>query len=212
MRKEKIFIDIDGVLLNTSLLRDQFFESFIRAGYQIQDIKTTFMLESMDYQYNPIKHLDRLQKIKHTNQKLAEARIKSVYTNIYKYLYEDVKELLVGVDKEKYELNILTLGDIEFQNKKIDHSEIANSIDNIHIADSPKQNYLDKLVGNKEEFVLIDDRADILEKVRKKFAKSLCIQIIRQDLEIADATMMYKDVYSGIKIKSLPEAFKYLQW
>ncbi len=210
MKKIKIFMDFDGTLFDTSQFRDRIFDTFLKAGYQLQDIKTARMLESMDYKYDPLRHLERLQKIKHTNQKLAESRIENLYRIAPKLLYEDTFSFISGIDREKFELNILTLGDFDFQNSKIEHSGISDKFDNIYIADVQKWDYLANIVGAREEYVIIDDRADTLEKIRMKFPKALCIQIIRQNLNMDDATMMYKDVYSGIKIKELSQAIKYL--
>lgn len=210
MTKNKIFMDFDGVIFDISQSRDRIYDTFFKAGYSMQDIKTTYMLETMNYNYNPMRHLERLQKIKHTNQKLAEARIENLYQNIPKHLYDDVPDFADSLDRDKYESNILTMGDKEFLNKKIEYSGIADKFDNIYITEDQKWDYLKKLVQPREEFIIIDDRADVLEKVKKEFPKSLCIQIIRQDLGFEDAAMMYKDVYSGIKIKELLQAVKYL--
>ncbi len=203
-------MDFDGVIFDISQSRDRIYDTFYKAGYSMQDIKTTYMLESMDYKYNPMRHLERLQKIKHTNQKLAEARIENLYQNVQKYLYDDVSDFADSLDREKYELNILTMGDKEFLNKKIEYSGITDKFDNIYIAEDQKWDYLKNLVQSREEFIVIDDRADTLEKIKKEFHKSLCIQIVRQDLGFEDAAMMYKDVYSGIKIKELSQAVRYL--
>ena len=63
MKKIKIFMDFDGTLFDTSQFRDRIFDTFLKAGYQLQDIKTARMLESMDYKYDPLRHLERLQKL-----------------------------------------------------------------------------------------------------------------------------------------------------
>lgn len=210
MAKIKLFIDFDGTIFDTSEFKNEMFDAFFRCGYTLPDIKSTYVLESMDYKYNPEGHLDKLQKIKPTNHKLALARIENLYKNITKYLYADTTEFLDKINRDKYEINMLTLGDIGFQQKKVDRSGIAEKFQHIYVTDTQKWDYLQNIVSSREEFVLIDDRADTLEKVKAKFHKSLCMQIIRQDLDIDDAAIMYKEVYSGIKIKSLPEAIKYL--
>jgi FMN phosphatase YigB (HAD superfamily) len=210
MAKIKLFIDFDGTIFDTSEFKKEMFDAFFRCGYALPDIKSTYVLESMDYKYNPEGHLEKLQKIKPTNHKLALARIENLYKSVTKYLYPDTMDFLDNIDRGKYEVNMLTLGDIGFQQKKVDRSGIADRFEQVYVTDTQKWDYLENIVSYREEFVLIDDRADTLEKVKAKFHKSLCMQIVRQDLDIDDAAIMYKEVYGGIKIKSLSEAFKYL--
>lgn len=210
MTKSRIFIDFDGTMFNTSAMKESIFDAFLRCGYSLADIKSTYVMECMDYKYDPIGQLAKLQKIKSTNQNLALARIENIYKNVPKYIYPDTNNFLTMIDREKYQINILTLGDIDFQSKKVQESGLKDKFNNIYVTDIQKWDYLSEIVSEKEEFVLIDDRADTLEQVKSKFNKSLCLQIVRMELDLDDAAVMYKEVYSGIKIKLLPEALKYL--
>lgn len=210
MQKIKIFIDFDGTILNTSLFKDKLFEAFFRMGYEMKDIKTTYMLERMGYKYNADNHLNRLTKIKPTSLKLAESRLENVYSAVKSMIYEDVIPFLDSVPKETYQANILTQGDKEYQFKKIDNAGLSKMIDNVYVTDQQKTIFLSRIISKGEKFIFIEDLAETLKEVKMQFPKSLCLQIIRQELDISDADTRFGDVYGGIKIKSLPEAFKYL--
>src|SRR5690554_2101055 len=102
MSKLKIFIDFDGCILDTSSFKERLFDAFFRMGYEMKDIKSSYVLENMNYQYSPMSHLKRLMEIKSTNLKLAQARIESAFSNIQNLVYEDVGSFLEKVDREKY--------------------------------------------------------------------------------------------------------------
>ncbi len=210
MKKIKLFVDFDGVILNTSLFNSRLFDAFFRMGYEMKDIKTTYMLEGMDNKYNPSNHLQRLVKIKPTSLKLADSRLAKVFSDIRSMLYDDVEQFFKNIDTEVYEVNILTVGEEKYQLKKIENANIKNKISNIYITDQEKWKHLSSIVSEMENFILIDDLADTLEEIKRNFPKSFCLQIVRQDLDMLDAEAHYKDVYEGIKIKCLPEAIKYL--
>lgn len=211
MYKTPIFVDFDGTLFDTALFREQIYEVFVKSGYDLADIRSTFIAECMDYKYSPEGQFSRLLEIKHSNEKLVQARLDNLYAMVPRFIYPDTHEFLRTVDRSKYEVNNLTLGDIEFQRKKVEAAGFRDLFDNYFVTDQQKWDFLGSVVKPRDYFLVIDDRADTLENIKSKYPKSLCLQIIRQDLDIDDAANFYKDVFSGIKIRDLSQALRYLE-
>ena len=210
MYKTPIFIDFDGTLFDTALFREQIYDVFIKSGYDMQDIRSSYIAECMDYKYSPEGQFKRLLDIKHSNDKLVKARLDNLYAMVPKYIYPDVGDFLRSVDRSKYEVDALTLGDLEFQTRKLESAGFKDLLDNFYVTDKQKWEFMNNIVRPRDYFIFIDDRADTLENIKQQYPKSLCIQIIRQDLGIEDAAQFYKDVYSGIKIHNLSQALRYL--
>lgn len=210
MYKIPIFIDFDGTLFDTSAFKSEIVRAFTLSGYEPEDIRSTYIAECLDYKYSPEGQFKRLLDIKHSNEKLVYSRLNNLYANIPKYLYEDSCGFLTDIDRGKYQSNILTLGDLDFQTKKVMKSGLMDLIENLYICAEQKWDYMKNIVQPRDYFVMIDDRADTLENVKAKYPKSLCIQIVRQDLDMDDAAKFYKDVFSGIKVHDLRQALRYL--
>lgn len=210
MYKIPLFVDFDGTLFDTAGFRERIYEAFKKSGYEEADIHSSYIAECKDYKYSPEGQFQRLLDIKHSNIKLVEARLDNLYALVPKYIYSDVDDFLREVNRSKYEVNNLTLGDLEFQMKKVNSAGLSDYFDNIYITDVQKWDYLPNIIRPRDYFVVIDDRADTLENIKSRYPKSLCIQIIRQQLDIEDAANFYKEVFSGIKIHQLSQALRYL--
>lgn len=210
MYKIPILLDFDGTLFDTAAFREQIYDVFIKSGYDLQDIRSSWIAECMDYKYSPEGQFQRLLDIKHSNDKLVKARLDNLYAGTKRFVYEDVEDFMTSVDRSKYEVDMLTLGDLDFQARKVKESGLADLFDNIFICDMQKWDFLTNIVKPRDYFVMIDDRADTLENVKAKYPKMLGVQIIRQDLGIEDAANFYKEVYSGIKVHDMRQALRYL--
>lgn len=210
MKKIPILIDFDGTMFDTAGFKEEIFRVFSISGYDLEDIRSTFIAECMDYKYSPEQQFKRLLGIKHSNEKLVDARIDNLYKNVQRFLYADSECFLKEVDRTKYEICLLTLGDVDFQTRKVRESGLIGYFDNIFVCTEQKWDFIKNLVEFRDYFVIIDDRADTLNNVKNKYPKSLCIQVARQDLDLDDAAKFYKDVYQGIKLHDLGQALRYL--
>lgn len=210
MKKTPIFIDFDGTLFDTAKFRDQIYDVFIKSGYDLQDIRSSYIAECMDYKYSPEGQFKRLLDIKHSNDKLVSARLDNLYDGVSRLVYADTEDFLRSIDRSKFEANLLTLGDLDFQTRKVKESGLYDFFDQLYICDIQKWDYMANIAEPRDYFIVIDDRADTLENIKSRFPKALCIQIIRQDLDLEDAANFYKEVYSGIKVHDLNQALRYL--
>ena len=206
--KTKLFIDFDGTMFDTASFKDVMFAVFLKLGFNKTDIDNTYMAECMDYKYHVDRNLDRLLKIKQIDEKEAREKVRGIFNKIPDHMFDDTIEVLKQIDKKKYELNLLTLGDEDFQRKKVDASYVGKYFDNIYFATDQKWNYLKDIVKENEYFIMVDDRGDTVEKVKKNFTKSLAIEINRPGKE--QDLMEQENTFDGKEIKNLKQLLQYL--
>ena len=206
--KIKLFVDFDGTVFDTLGFKKRLFEIFTKAGFSHDEIEKTYNAECLDYKYSPLNNLKRLAKIHDFDIKKAKERLKKLYLEVPKYVFSDVHEFLSQINKKKYELNLLTLGDKEFQKEKFDHSALEKYFNNLYYTEIQKWDYFKGLVKENDRFIIIDDRGDTMEMISKKYKQSLPIEINRQEESSDD--MESSNNFDGIKVKNLKQAIKYL--
>ena len=208
--KTKLFIDFDGTIFSTLAFRDKMFEIFTMAGFDEEEIKNTYVAESLDYLYSAEGQMDRLEKIHPFDMEKAKLRMNKLIKTSIDFMFPDFEEFIHSVDREKYEIDLITLGEVEFQKAKVEASGILKYFNNAHYCENQKWDYLDSLVELTEKFIIIDDRADTLEKIGKKFKRSFPILMDRQQKDLADPYLSAQEQYTGIKVKNLKQAGQYL--
>jgi len=203
--KIKLFVDFDKTLFDTSQVKERLMRIFSQLGFSQSEIEQTYIAESLDGKFNPEGQAKRLCDIRPFNIEIAELKIKSMIFDSNKLLYFDTIGFLDDVDRNKYEVNLLSYGDEDFQKRKVKHSGIIDKFDNIYITNIEKQIYLKDIVKSNEYFVVIDDRGDALEKISKKFPKSFMILIVRNIENI----LRHED-FKGTWVRNLKQVLEYL--
>ncbi len=208
--KTKLFIDFDGTLFDTSGFKKEIFNIFKKAGYSETDVQKAYTASFLDYCYSIEEHFCRLQKIKKINPKLTQARIDEALKDTQKYLYDDSINFLENIDRKKYSVILITFGEVDFQKKKFEGSRLKKYFDDIRYTLIQKWDYLEKekLVELNDFFIIIDDRGDTMEKISKKFKKSLAIEINRE--KNPTDPMEGESNYGGVQVKNFKQAEKYL--
>lgn len=207
--KTKMFIDFDNTLFDTRKLKDELFGVFKSFGFSEAEISLTYKKACEDYIYSPSEHSDELYKIRQFDKKKAEFDLNDLYNNIPEYLFNDSIDFLKSLDRDKFEINLLTLGDLDFQKKKVDSSNISKYFDNIYYCKDQKWIFLKTLVEPSEKFYIIDDRGDALFEISKDFKLSSTIEISRAAKPLDN--MEQPAPYEGIKVKNFAEAMPYLK-
>ena len=105
-------------------------------------------------------------------------------------------------------MNLLTLGNQNFQPKKIKESGIKKYFDNIYCTSIPKSKYLQDLIDKNEKFIIVDDRGDALEEIVKKFPKAIAIEM-RRAKEVHDPAECPSN-FRGSKITNLKQLIEIL--
>jgi FMN phosphatase YigB (HAD superfamily) len=209
MSKTKLFIDFDGTMFDTAKFRDGIFEVFEKAGYAHEVIMKAYVEECMDYKFSLEHLLNRLERVEERDKDKIRGDIRALYERVPSMLYGDTILFLNNIDREKYEVNLLSMGNFEFQKRKIDHAGIKDLFDNVYICENQKWDYLDTLVKPEEKFILIDDRGDTIKNVAEKYPNSRPMQIERKDEDNADPVRVDLD-YDNRVVHSFKQAMSYL--
>lgn len=203
--KIKLFIDFDKTLFDTGQVKQRLDRIFGQFGFSQDEIEQTYLAESLDGKFNPYGQIEKLAKIRQFNTQTAEMKTKSMIFDANSMLYSDSAPFIENIDKDKYEVNLLSFGDVQFQSKKVEHSGLADLFDNCYYTDIEKYKYLEDLVDKDEYFIVIDDREEALEKISAKFPKSFMILITRDANEIAKSYRI-----KGARVRNLKQAEQYL--
>lgn len=204
----KIFIDFDGVLFNTGQMRDELFEILKNENFSFEEINQAYVDECADGNYRPDGHLKRLAEIHSFDQKLALNKIDQLIKNCKKYLFFDTIEVLGKLSKKYDELILLTLGDSDFQMAKIEACDISKYFSQVLDTQIPKWQFLQNIVDQNEEFIVLDDRDDNLIKIQEHFPKSKVVKMVR-DEKYHDPAGHFGG-YSGEIVRGLEEFYQLL--
>ncbi|MCL5410372.1 MAG: HAD hydrolase-like protein [Patescibacteria group bacterium] len=206
--KTKIFIDFDNTLYDTRFLKKDLFEVLQSQGFSKEEVLAAYKKATSNYNYSPTNHLEELLKIKSFNTKATAAIIESLYLDAPEHLFKDSVSFLKSLDRKKFEVDLLTLGDTDFQKRKVEASGITKYFDNIYYCEEQKWIFLKTLVKPNERFYVIDDRGDALFEISKDF--KLCYTIeINRTAEPLDS-MEKPSPYSGVSVVNFKEAIPFL--
>ena len=179
----KIYIDFDGTLFNSTKHYHNYKNIFKKHNIDIEEI--------LKQKYKQEKNFDTLTKkiIKEYNLNPSIYKeVDQIYSK--ELIFKDVIPFLEKYSK-KYDLILLTLGNINYQNKKIKHSNISKYFKDIIITNKDKST----LDIDYENWIFIDNNPLELKKFHNSKAKNL-IRIKRDS-----------DKYSklNLNIENIPE-------
>ncbi len=184
--KAKIYIDFDGTLYDSNKLINNFLNICNKYGIsktQVQEVKKDLFTKENLF------NLDILAETLYIKMKLPEEMLTEV-EELYSatYLYKDVIEALDKIRlTKKYEVIILTYGNIAYQKKKIESSNLNEYLQDVIITESSKTNIKE---ADYKNGIFIDNNPYQIEKFIKAKARKV-IRIRRES-----------DKYSIIDIKA----------
>ncbi|MDO8444139.1 MAG: HAD family hydrolase [bacterium] len=208
--KTKMFLDFDGTLFDTNTLKKKLYNLCVGLGFSSDVITQSYRLECADGLFSPDGLVRRLAKIKKIDFQIAADGIKMLTSESAKYLFDDTIDFLTRLDRNKFEINLMTLGDLSFQRRKVENSGLSVYFDNIYYVGKNKWEIMDQYVEKDELFIFIDDREDTIYNVAQKYPSSVCLCIKRKD-EDRDDPNHRKAGGNITKIKSLSEALAYIK-
>lgn len=172
----KIYLDFDGTLFNT----DKFYQDYlvILNKYNISSFEIDEMKKELFT--NRKFNLDILTDyiISKYNIKNLKQEVESLYNN--SYVFEDVIPFL---EKYKnYNLILLTLGDIDYQNRKIEGSKLSKYFQDIIITDVDKS----QLDIDYKDNLFIDNNPKELIKFQNNGGKIIRIRRIEDKYSVID--------------------------
>lgn len=135
--------------------------------------------------YSPQLQIDELEKEGKADPRSIneiKTRVKELFKEIDRFIFPEAKELLEFLQKNKYEIYLLTLGDKEFQKNKVSGSELIKQFipeDNIYYEEKSKEEnkLLLELKERNEKFLYINDKECECEEAKKAFGDK-CLPVV----------------------------------
>lgn len=174
--KEKIYFDFDGTLYNS----DKFYKEFLKLCKKYGITKTQEQEAEQElFNGKYLFDLNTITKYLYEKNNLPSEMLEEI-DNLYSKpnLYDDVIESLEKIKAaNKYEIIILTYGDISHQEKKIKSSNLSQYLKDIIITEEPKTalTKVDYMNG-----IFIDNHPYQIENLVKAHAKKV-IRVRRRE-------------------------------
>lgn len=195
----KIYIDFDGTLYNTNELYKRFIKLFEKYNFSELEIQELMKQEP----YKTHKSFDMLAhkiiKEYNLNEKIILKELDNIYSD--DLVYNDIIPFLEKYSK-KYELILLTLGNILYQQRKIDSSKLNKYFKDIIITNKDKS----KLDIDYTKGIFIDNNPKELEK----FYNSKATYLIRIKRENDNFSKLELNIKNISEYNSFNEIGKYL--
>lgn len=167
--KTKLFIDFDDTLFDTKSFKKDLFMFLEGLGFSEEEVKTTYdKVRDQNIGYKGVKaHLQELEKIRDIDHADTTFKLLNFMRDLRKYLFPEAVTFLESIDRDKYEVKLLTVGDRHFQEMKAQGSGIEEIIgkDNCEYTEVGKDERLKELLDADEGCVLIEDKISTKEKV-----------------------------------------------
>lgn len=181
--KTKLFIDFDDTLFNRNKFRDDLFKIFEELGFTKEDLEKSYKAVYKDGYDGAIAQLDYLhQNVKKFDLKAAKKKVNEFLSNLESYLYEEAIPFLKAIDKKKYEINLITVGGIDFQKSKVVGAKVGEYFDNMYFTLQEKKEKLSEFLEKSASFILLDDKEKEVGNVRKYFPNAKTIQVVKGKL------------------------------
>lgn len=194
MNKKIILFDIDGTLIDASLIGDMVYSKISEVSgldeRKIREIKDEFRLKVTGYHVTDlVDYISQKSGINLTSLKNF-LDSESIYST---YIYDDVRDVLSKLSEDN-NLGIFSDGDLNYQNKKISSIKEFFQDNLIFITIGKLMNgFLEKIPNGA---MIIDDDKNVLEKLKQ----------LRPDLELVWINRENEEKMEGIRtIQSLKE-------
>lgn len=193
-----VIIDFDGVLFNDQRFKADYESLFRRAGVSHEVYERTYEQTKKKGYYDPRIHIQLALAHKSSVQTRLYAHVRRFVGQSSDYIYKDVPDFLMFLEKEGISAVVLSTGDAQFQKQKIQKSGITDCFEEIIIVPNvSKVVALHTLIRKKKpaSAIFIDDKKEVVEEVKKSLPEVYTIQMRRRetqaparggDLEIKD--------------------------
>lgn len=172
------FIDLDDTLFSTYIFKKDIFGCFAMCGVTPEDYQTTYkravfgpVVGYFDYTFK--KHADILREI---GYEIPDQTVDNL-NDLFKKDYKDpqAEEFLVALKKVSNKLILLTAGDKNMQQKKIDSTGLAKYFDEIVIIDGGKGSKITDVAGEAEKVLFVNDNLIENLQIKNELPKVLVV-------------------------------------
>ncbi len=135
--------------------------------------------------YNPFKHIKFLKDSGHIKNNEEENKIKEEFEKLVKntdnYLFPGAEDTLAYLKGRGYKMVLMTFGDPQMQQPKIDSSCIKKYFEKIicEEKDKTQNDFLKELANSNEEVLIINDRADQSLAMQKAIGENAKIFLVK---------------------------------
>ncbi len=180
--KTKLFIDFDDTLFDGQKFKKDLFQIFYDLGFSEQEIKASYdaVYDSENNGYAGVEAQLQYLNENVRNFDLPDALQKAwtLLKDLKAYLFPETVSFLNQIDRDKYDVHILTVGGKDFQKTKVRNSGLEEIIgeDNCHYTVDGKHLALSGLVGDNEHFILLEDKDSTIKEVSEKYPEATALK------------------------------------
>lgn len=154
------FVDLDDTLYNTYLLKEDIFSFFSACGVTREDYLKSYsqavfgpVVGYFDYTFK--KHADILRDL---NYEIPDSTVEEL-NNLLNKNYNDsqAEQFLLDLKKISHKIILLTAGQQNFQQKKIDSTRFAKYFDQTIIIDGGKSQKILDVAGQANKILFVND-------------------------------------------------------
>lgn len=192
MTKTKIFIDFDDTLFDRGRFVPDLFGIIEKFGFTDDEIISSYQMVYHDGYDGVWAHMKFLHdKVRPFDLSLAETKMKEFLDRTSSYLFPEAMSFLQGINKNFFDIQLLTVGGINFQKMKIEGAGISKFFDYCNYTTKNKAATLNSLVSTDDFFILVEDKDREIKEVNKKFPYAMTIQVrdgkLLKNLELINA-------------------------
>ena len=195
------YLDFDYTLFNTYSFREDLYKILENNGFDKTHLALTPETKNNNQQLLNIKEKFKELAISHN---ISMEKFLNPLEELYKkgstYLYEDAIDFLKYLKSKNNRIHILTWGDKNYQQEKIEITNISDYVDDIIYAESLKYG----LDINYENAIFIDDSIRDIEGLNKKKANQI-FRIKRPNGKNSDKELNINEVIEFASLKELQE-------
>ena len=179
-----LLFDLDHVLLDIERFKKDKSEIFgltkeenERQGYEL--------FKKHGVGYNPYKHIKFLKESGHIKtdeeEKYITEKFQEIVKNTDDYLFSGAEDTLAYLKNKGYKMILMTFGDPQMQQPKIDSSCIKKYFEKIicEEKDKTQNDFLKELANSNEEVLIINDRADQSLAMQKAIGENAKIFLVK---------------------------------
>ena len=115
----------------------------------------------------------------------AEEAIAVLMQDLKSYLFPGSIQFIESINRQKYDLFLITVGGIEFQQEKVRNSGIEELIgeSNCIYTTEAKEDALHEYINQEELFYLLEDKAETIRKVQQAYPNAVVFEAANGDIK-----------------------------
>ncbi len=175
MDKTKVFVDLDDTLLDSAGIKKEMFEKITQLGVPEAEVRENYRAAREAFGGDYLKPFaESFQEFGIDGQILYPGLRQLVMQTSEKYLIEDRLLWLDRFPPDQYELYLLTYGNRDVQESKVQSLHLENLFEGrVIYVSGDKSEVIKQLLRPGEKFMIVDDKQKVLDEVIEKFPEQV---------------------------------------